>query len=346
MQTIIHPNTYKYVHPVFSEIEQFFTYTSERKAEKTIVPKLWDNSFSMLYNFFTMFGKFDGDSKFTDKHYEPLELPEYDDNNVIVCFSAGKDSTALAQLYIEEGCNVFLYHVPKINPSQNREETEQAKAIAKYFNVPLYIEDLKISGRHGWIEHPMKNMIIASGALQYGIKNNITDRVAFGNYTTSSIEDDNFAFCSGDDIEMWIAYNMIIDRIIPDYMVEVRLKNIQHSMDIVCRNKELHDLTVGCLCRSSLRPTNKAWVEKTFGVKLPTHRCGQCGKCSQEYLWMVENGLQEHNKDYYAYCLNRLRIAINKEHEVKTTTIKDVCDIIGLTEESSYLLGALESKKL
>lgn len=341
MQKIVHPSDFKYEHPVFSEIEQFFNWTSVKKPERGIIPKLWDSSFMMLIELFREFGGFDGDCRLTDKHYTPIELPDYDEDNIILCFSGGKDSCAAIKFYLEYGYNIYLYHMPKVNPSQNKEEMEQAKEIAKYFNLPIYVEDIKVSGKHEWIEHPMKNMIIASCALQYGMRNNITTKIAFGNYTTSSINDNNFVFCGGDDIEMWIAYASIIQRIIPDFKISLCLKNTLQSMDSVCCDRELLDMTVGCLGRASLRKRNKEWVEQTFGVKLPTHRCGQCYKCAHEYLYMVEKGWQDFSKEYYLYCLKRLKANLDKERYTKDTTFEEVCDRIMLDKNSKYLKEAL-----
>lgn len=345
MQKIVHPQHYEYVHSLFSEIEQFFSLTSERVAHNNaLFNQTFDNAFIDLHHLFSYYGNVDYDATFVDKHYSPLDLNEYDEKNIILCFSGGKDGVACLKHYIEEGYNVYLYHVPKINPSQNRDETNQAIKIAEYFNVPIYVEDIKISGKHDWVEHPMKNMIIAECAIQWGIKNNIGYNIAFGNYITSTLKDDNFAFCGGDDIEMWCVFEDILHTIIPSFEMHLYLINAFHTMSIICSDKELLDMTVSCLGRASLRKRNKEWVETTFGVNLPTYRCGQCSKCCAEYLWMVENKLQPYNKKYYAYCLNRLRINLNREHGVSNTSIDEVCDSFMIDKNSEYLEMALADK--
>ena len=346
MQSIIHSKEYKHVHPIFSEIERFFTFTSELKAKPSMLPYVWDKSFSCLYDIFTNYGGFEGDCEFINKHYKKLELPEFDPKNIILCFSGGKDSVAAIKYYKEHGYNVYLFHVPKINPSQNREETEQSVEIAKYLGLPIYIEEIKISGKHEWVEHPMKNMIIATCALEWGIKNNITTKVAFGNYQTSYIDDDSFEFCSGDDVEMWGAYEIIVSKVIPNFEINLCLKNILTSMEAVCPDKELLNLTVSCLGRSSLRKRNHDWILSKFGVNLPTHRCGQCYKCCHEYLYMVEHGLQEFNDRYYNYCLKRLKANLDKERYVDDTSVEEICERFFVDPKSEYLKRALKVGKI
>ena len=145
--------------------------------------------------------------KATNKKYD-LE------NNAYLSFSGGKDSTALVKKYINDGYNVYLYHMRRINPPL-WDEYIQAQKIADYLHLPIYIDEITLSGHHDYIEHPMKNMIIANGALQYGIRAGIGTNIAFGNYTTSSLDYDNFEFCGGDDKEMWDIYNSIISTVIP-----------------------------------------------------------------------------------------------------------------------------------
>ena len=160
------------------------------------------------------------------------------------------------------------------------------------------------------------------------------------------IDDDSFEFCSGDDVEMWGAYEIIVSKVIPNFEINLCLKNILTSMEAVCPDKELLNLTVSCLGRSSLRKRNHDWILSKFGVNLPTHRCGQCYKCCHEYLYMVEHGLQEFNDRYYNYCLKRLKANLDKERYVDDTSVEEICERFFVDPKSEYLKRALKVGKI
>ena len=168
-----------------------------------------------------------------------------DKKSIIVCFSSGKDSIATVKHYMEQGYKVYLYHLRRINPPLY-DEYIQAQELADYWNIPIFVDTVKLSGNHEYVEHPMKNYIIANGALQYGIREGITTSIAFGNYRTSSLQYDNFEFCGGDDIEMWDIYNSIISTIIPlciciEFLTFQRVSHLLSHLTItmtLCRRKD------------------------------------------------------------------------------------------------------------
>jgi hypothetical protein len=172
--------------------------------------------------------------------------------------------------------------------------------------LPLIIESLTLSGNHDWMEHPMKNMIIATMALNYGIQYNITTKIAFGNYISSSLEYDVFDRCAGDCKEMWQAYETIIQRIIPKFHIYKFLPNLGTTLNIISQYPKLLDASVSCLCRSNLRQYRWNWIYNKFGVQLPKHRCGNCYKCCTEYIYLADNDKIEYNEEYYKYCLKQL----------------------------------------
>ena len=312
MQKIVHPEDYKYVHPIFSDIERLYVATSERRLkQQTLVPKVYDSSFGWLCDLFAEFGGFTDNFSFVDKKYQPLELPKYDPKNIILCFSGGKDSLAASLYYKEQGYNVYLYYLKSVNPIFD--EFTIAEKLAEKLELPLFVDEVKVSGHHEWIEHPMKNMIIANGALAYGIQNNIGTKIAFGNYRTSTLYDDEFSYCGGDDVEMWCAYEEIINRIIPDFSVDLCLENLGVTLDTVCKHKDLLDYTISCLGRAGLRDYRHSWVKDKFDIDLPKHRCGSCYKCAVEYIYMADHDLQKYSADYYKYCIDRLRLDAKRE---------------------------------
>ena len=323
MQTVKHKENNINIHPIMDEIDRFFALTSERATtHKRLVPNVFDNRFQLLSEFFEDYGA-NYNLKFTDRDYKPLNLPKYDEKNIILCFSGGKDSTAAALYYKERGYNIYLYHLKNVNPIFD--EYKAVEELANKLELPLFVDEVTMSGHHEWIEHPMKNMIVANNALNYGVKNNITSKIAFGNYYNSSLEEDEFAWCGGDTIELWYAYEEIMNAVIPDFMMNLCLANLGTTLDIVCKNKDLLDSTISCLGRAGLRDYRRQWVKDKFDIDLPKHRCGSCYKCAVEYVYMADHDLQKYSPEYYKYCLDRLKLNAKRETG-KTLTYEEVWD--------------------
>ena len=93
--------------------------------------------------------------------------------------------------YQKLGYNIYLYHLRNINKAYPK-EYENAEKIAAELGLVLYIEEITLSGNHIYTEHPMKNMMIANAALHFGIRNNIGIKIAFGNYYTAQLKDNEF----------------------------------------------------------------------------------------------------------------------------------------------------------
>lgn len=314
MQTVSHKESN--IHSIFDEFDKVFRITSSKTQESLILPQV-DKRFKSLFKAFSVYGHINYHIDYKDSNMSMIQS-QNNVKNMIVCFSGGKDSTALVKKYIDDGYNVYLYHMRKINPPL-WDEYIQAQKIADYLHLPIYIDEITLSGHHDYIEHPMKNMIIANGALQYGIRAGIGTNIAFGNYTTSSLDYDNFEFCGGDDKEMWDTYNSIISTIIPKFKVHIELDNLQSTLESVCNDSDLLDLTVSCLGRASLRQHKHEWVKSKYNINLPQHRCGQCYKCCVEYIHMTDHDLQDYNEDYYKYCLKKLKQNIDREDNVNCT---------------------------
>ena len=300
MQKIIRQN--KNVHPILDEIDSVYTMTSDVAVQSLINPT-FDKSFESLIHVFYEYWYESYNVDFIEKSYEGLST-NYN-NKMILAFSGGKDSIASALKFRDAGYDVYLYHMKKVNRSFS-DEWECAKECAEILDMPIFFDEIGYSGSHMWMEHPMKNMIIANGALSYGIREGITTNIAFGNYTTSLLIDNPFDRCAGDCMDMWECYEPIIQRILPDFKIHCNLDNVGETLEIVLKHPKLYEHSHSCLCRHSLRPYRNNWVKEKFGVTLPKLRCGSCYKCAMEYIYMADHDLAEFNEAYYKYCLNQL----------------------------------------
>lgn len=322
MQSVV--RKVKNIHPIFDDIENFYKYTSEKSDKKSLFPLMLDTHFEYLVENFEEYGDFKCDVSFINKRYQRINIPLRKKDDILLAFSGGKDSTANALWYKENGYNVTLYHLRGINQTY-KDEWQVCKKIADKLDMPLIIETVSLHGSHCWIEHPMKNMIIANSMIQYCIRNNMYPNIAFGNFTDSSLEDEAFEVCGGDCIEMWESYEDIIAQIIPDFEIDIPFETMRDTWKVILNHKEIIDVVQSCIGPYRYREYLKKKNEKKYDIKLFDHHCGSCWKCALEYCTYADNDLQEYNRGYYSHCLEILKKTYKKECGVKPT-IDDIWD--------------------
>lgn len=206
-------------------------------------------------------------------------------NNVVVCFSGGKDSVATAIKYKNLGYSVYLYHIRGINGVYT-DEWMRAKEIAEYLNLPLYIENIKLSGKNTYLEHPLKNQVVCSLALNYSINNNLGTRIAFGDFTSDTIKDGLFDRNWSDTKEMWDTYVEYIKTYIPSFELKIPFSNYLETLYIIANNMKLLNMTQGCLAPQRFKNKLHNLNKEKYNVDLLDNRCGSCWKCSIEYIYI------------------------------------------------------------
>ena len=320
MQTVIHE--YENLSPIFMQIEHLYAYISDT-IHKPLVPHITDISFEDLCDTFKDHIPDFGYISLVDCKYPKLKVPE-NGNNVIVCLSGGKDSVALAKMLKDCGKKVYLYHVSGINKAYP-DEKDAVVDIAHTLGLPYYIDHIVLSGSHRFVEHPMKNMIIANGAIHYGIREGIGTQIAFGNFNESYLEGNEFNVCAGDCMDMWYAYEKIIRSIIPNFTIMIPLNNSQESLKIIEQNRELLPITVSCMSPYRFRDYWRRRTQKKYDVALMNNRCGCCWKCCIEWMYYADRNIFEYNEKYYLHCMQILCDTLRKESKV-TGTIQQVWD--------------------
>ena len=305
---------------IMNDIDRLYSQLSEPEKVKPIVAQRYDDSFESLVLTFEEYSPYKWSIEFEHREYEQVEPIE--NNNIILAFSGGKDSIASAMRYKQYGYNVHLYHMRNINPTFS-DEWECAQKLADMLGLPIFIDEVHFKMFHKWTEHPMKNMLIANGALSYGIREGLTTHIAFGNYTTSYLRDNVFDRCAGDCMDMWENYDEIIQRSIPTFEMDANLDNMGDTLNMLADRPDLLNESLSCLCRHSLRDYRKNWVKEKFGIDLFERRCGSCYKCCVEYIYMADHDKLKYSEGYYKYCLGQLyRVAL-----VEKIPVKDVVDI-------------------
>jgi len=320
MQTVIHD--YTNLSSIFNQIELLYADISSDNSELRLLPLTFDNSFVDLYDILKENVPWCPNYVFQNTDTVRIEVPE-ESANMVVCISGGKDSVALTQYYINKGYNVYLYHMHGINKVYP-DEVEAVKRVAEYFKLPLYIENVILSGKQDFIEHPMKNYIISNGAIHYAIREHLGVNIAFGNFNESYLVYNDFNVCAGDCMDMWYAYEKIIRRYLPQFTMSIPFKTNQDTIDIMSNEPKLLELCVSCMSPYRFREHWKKRTENKYGVKLMQNRCGCCWKCASEYITYSDLGILEFNLNYYIHCLEILYHNKVKESGIKDWSIQDL----------------------
>lgn len=302
--------------PIFDEIDRLYGALSDYQKH-TGVPDIFDERVYPIVDKFNIYSDTAWTFDYNKRAPSPTTLAKGE--RVVLCFSGGRDSIVSLMKHQAEGRDVILYHMHGVNASQS-DEQRVAEQCAKHFDVPLVTDTVHYHGHNMYMEHPMKNIIIATGALNYSLSHGIGYNIAFGNYTDSYLMSTPFHVCASDCVDMWQAYADTLQADLPDFGITLNLQNLGETMDSICGNDKLLDLSLSCLCRHSLRDYRRQWVRDKFGVVLPQHRCGSCAKCTAEYIYRADHGYTPFNEQYYRYCMEQLyKVTLRGEadHEVK-----------------------------
>lgn len=311
-------------HLLLAEIDTLYANLSELEERKQLVPCTFDKSLKGIVDIFEQETDEKRHFKYVNESIKPIELPTFDKKNIIVCFSGGKDSFAVARHYQKLHYNVYLYHLKGLNATYCGEYSEHlsAEKAAEYMGLPLIIEEISYSGYHQYVEHPLKNMVMATRALSCGISRGITTRIAVGTFKSAFLADNAYDVCGGDCIEMWKAYDKVIRRIIPNYRTLVPNDNYLDSFKVIEKEPKALEVLVSCMTPNRFRRAFRERTESNYGVNLLPRRCGCCWKDCAEYIWFADRGLIPLNKRYYIHCIEVLANTKAKEDGIKFFSVR------------------------
>ena len=322
MQTILHQ--YNNDNSIFRQIDYLYNQVSSNTSNSNLFPIVFDSSFEDLFDILE-----EKVPWFKRPQTRKLPIPklDYKINNmdIVVCISGGKDSVATAVHYMDLGYNVYLYHLHGINKVYY-DEFKSVQQIAEYLGLEYVIDECVIRGTQDFTEHPLKNYIIANSAIDWAISNGIAPNIAFGNFSASHVDDNQFDVCGGDCLEMWLAYNQIIQKIIPTFRLKLPLTTQKDTIDIIMRDRKLIELAQSCISPYRFREHWKKRTENKYGIRLLEHRCGCCWKCAVEYITFADIGVLEFNEPYYVHCLEVLGKTMQKESDIYEVSIEDIWD--------------------
>jgi len=315
MQEIRHDKDYLSISPLFDDIERLYKELSEpvKKKKTPLFVQPYDNTFlPIVKTFEKLSGHTFPHMEFEEQTFPDLQLPQMDSKNIIVCYSGGKDSFSVIRHYQKQGYNVYAYHIKGLNKTYY-DEWEVAEQMARKLKIPLYIDSISYKGTHCWIEHPMKNMIMAIMALSWGIRNGISTKIAVGTFRTALIDDVAFEVCAGDTMDMWKMFEEVIRKIIPSFQMYIPNKNFQTAYNLLLKEPEYLPLTISCMTPNRFRNLFRKRTLKNYTIGLMPYRCGCCWKCATEYIWFCDKGVLEYNQAYYLHCLEVLLNNLEQE---------------------------------
>lgn len=240
-------------------------------------------------------------------------------DTIVVCFSGGKDSTALAKKLIDDGKKIVLFHVHGINRSYSS-ELEHAKKIAEYLKSKIIVHNLKLKGKTNFLENPTKNQLVCSLALMYALKNGYSHTIAFGDFTSDLHSTSAFDRNWSDSQENWHAFISYVRNYIEDFDVFIPFETYKDSTKIVFNDMNLMNLIQSCILPDMYRKSQKRKNEEKYKVKLLENRCGSCWKCCVEWMMLVNGGYIEYNRDFYIHCLQFLK----KKQKSEFPNVKEI----------------------
>lgn len=330
MQVVKHTDDYISASPLLDEIESLYSILSVERANlvksKLGISPVYNSCLYKIYDMFTEYSIFAvADLTFADKPVAKIQLDTYDPKNIIVCYSGGKDSLSVIMHYKAMGYNVFAYHVRGLNKTYF-DEYQVAEKAAADLGFELIVDSVGYSGEHCWVEHPMKNMILANMALSYGIRHKIGTKIAFGNFYSSYLFENVFEICGGDCTDAWETYEYAIQKIIPKFKIYRPNKNLQTAYNYLTKHPEHLPYTISCITPYRFRKQFTKRTENNYKVKLMPNRCGCCWKCATEYLYFADVGVLEYDKKYYLHCIEVLGNTLRKDFGYTISNINIIWD--------------------
>lgn len=236
-------------------------------------------------------------------NYEHIDI---DTNKFILAFSGGKDSTANLLYLMDEGYDVTCVFNKGIKRSATG-DLDHAKAVTNYLNLDLVIDEISISGKTDYFEHPVNNILIISRLLEYGFNTDCA-YISIGETHNLKSEEMDIMYNYSDAIDLLNLFEQAVQTHYPQFRLDWIFKEESTDISYILHNHpDVIPLIHSCLMPSRYRKMQLKYIEK-FNLKadikhpdttgIMEGRCMNCWKCMAEWLYLVVWGLLPMDRSY------------------------------------------------
>lgn len=249
-------------------------------------------------------------------HEMPSLIASQDKSKILIGFSGGLDTAYDAFYFNDLGYDVTLMHIKNLNKAYPLEDIFAQKfAQHNGFNYKEYVA--KHYQKEFFIDNPLKNQLVLSVMVDYGLHNNI-NIYNMGSGSFTSIKDSRIGMTITDSIEVnqlfWNGVNKYIENVcihpIPTDTRKIdKLKYfLEHHPNVL---NDIYSCISPHRFNASLRERN----EKKYNVKLLNGRCGSCFKCCMEAILLAELNYYDKNSEFINHCWDILAKSKNSHRK-------------------------------
>lgn len=228
-------------------------------------------------------------------------------NNVLVAFSGGKDSTA-NMLYLKDtGWDVTCIFTKGANRSANK-EIDHAIDIANMYNVPLITDQIHITGKTDFFENPVKNILIVSRIIEYGLKHNCLN-ISVGFTHDILTSELTIMYNYSDSKELMTLFENALKKNVSSLRIDWLFKEEATDLSyLVYYHSEVIPSILSCLMperykKSQLKFTSKYHLHADIANPdiegVMPGRCMNCWKCMAEWAYLYCWNKLPYNKEYF-----------------------------------------------
>ena len=225
---------------------------------------------------------------------------------VLLAFSGGKDSVAMALKLQAKGFEPVLYFVRGINKSYT-EEIEYARLSASVLEMPLLVQSIVTEGKSSFVENPVKNFLILAMMVETGIRQGINLYAAGSDAHLGSTVNPEYDL--SDAKELYQLLDVFYARYIPGYKSFLWIESATGAFHTIWLHKPsmFHHYEFSSCILPEFRKPNVRKANLAKGIRLEGSRCGSCNKCAKEYLHAVLFGVAPFDRAYAERCVEIIR---------------------------------------
>lgn len=261
----------------------------------------------------------------------------FNNKDVLVGFTGGKDSVSTVLKLKELGYNPILFYLKGINRSYPNEHII-VNQLAIELNCPVVMPVIKLSYKKGekshFIENPIKNQYILSLMVDYGIEHGIK-LYSMGNHTKDVYESTNVFAGLSDALELFEHFESFIKLHFPQFKYITPLHDDHEAYTILSDHPNIIEKVMSCMGAYRYRNRLSKLNSEKYSITVLPNRCYSCYKCCAEWIYYNRCSVVgfEDNPLFYKHCIDILRKNIESVsggyYNAKTATETEILEFFG-----------------